>query len=386
MRIVHHAGMNATVIKTHRNPTCTGAMKYPVTNGLTTYTWDDRGYLIKLEKPGATLSYTYNALGARTSKTVTTSQTTVTTKYVTAPIFGMNHVLMELDSSNNVTARYVYGGHEQLIAEPSPDNTANDQYLLHGGSVGNVTHAVSRSGAVQNEYGYDAFGNRTLVSGSVATRFGYTGEESDAESGLLYLRARYYDPVIGRFISVDPYLGRLAEPATQNRYVYVRNNPMIYVDPSGHATLDITGAAFYGGGASASLRFDTESGNLYLVPASGVGRDIGVSFGMSMESYDGQGRFVASVSVPVSSIGLSIGGEKTLLGTPTSRTSGSTPDNKIEYSISSTMVEPARFNAGARVGGSIRYEQPIGLINGEKVSNWFSEMNRGIDSFLRECK
>jgi RHS repeat-associated protein len=199
------------------------------THGLTTYSWDDRGYLIKLEKPGTTISYAYNALGARTSKSVNG----VTTRYVTAPVFGMNHMLMELDGNNNVTARYVYGGHEQLIAEPSPGNSANDQYLLHGGTVGNVTHAVSRGGTVQTESSYDAFGNRTLVSGSSATRFGYTGEESDAESGLLYLRARYYDPAIVRFISVDPYLGRLAEPATQNRYVYVQNNPMNYVDPSG---------------------------------------------------------------------------------------------------------------------------------------------------------
>jgi RHS repeat-associated protein len=197
------------------------------TNGLTTYTWDDRGYLIGLTKPGTTIAYAYNALGARVSKTVNGQ----TTKYLTAPVFGMNHVLMELDSSNTVTARHVYGGHEQLAEELSGTN----QYLLPGGSTGNITHALSSSAAVINEYSYDAFGNRTLVSGSHSTRHGYTGEEYDADTGLLYLRARYYDPQLGRFISVDPFLGRLAEPASQNRYVYVMNNPLLYTDPSGLA-------------------------------------------------------------------------------------------------------------------------------------------------------
>jgi len=68
--------------------------------------------------------------------------------------------------------------------------------------------------------------------------FGYTGEILDAESGLLYLRARYYDPSIGRFISADPYLGRMAEPVTQNRYIYVHNNPLLYSDPTGMCRYD----------------------------------------------------------------------------------------------------------------------------------------------------
>lgn len=212
-------------------------------NGLTTYTWDDRGYLIGLIKPGTTISYTYNALGARTSKTVNG----VTTKYVTAPVFGMNHVLMELDETNGVTNRYVYGGHQQLIQEPTPGNVSNDQYLLHGGSVGNITHAMSRTQAVVNQYDYDAFGSRTTVLGGNSITFGYTGEQYDSETGLLYLRARYYDPMLGRFITVDPYLGRMGEPVTQNRYIYVRNNPFLYTDPTGNFGVFGCGVGFFTG-------------------------------------------------------------------------------------------------------------------------------------------
>lgn len=95
-----------------------------------------------------------------------------------------------------------------------------------------------------NEYDYDAFGNRTIVAGDSSTTFGYTGEQYDDESGLMYLRARYYDPMIGRFITVDPYLGRLAEPVTQNRYIYVHNNPLGLIDPSGNAVNFIFQAVF----------------------------------------------------------------------------------------------------------------------------------------------
>jgi len=205
----------------------------------TTYSWDHRGYLIKLSKPGLNIDYTYNALGARTTKTVNGTLT----KFVTAPVFGMNHVLMEADVNNNITRRYVYGGHQQLIQEPTPGNKNNDHFLLHGGSVGNITHAMNRTGDVVNQYDYDAFGSRTVVEGDDSTSFAYTGEQYDSETGLLYLRARYYDPEIGRFITVDPYLGRMEEPVTQNRYIYVQNNPLAFNDPTGmdvlNAGLDI---------------------------------------------------------------------------------------------------------------------------------------------------
>jgi len=117
----------------------------------------------------------------------------------------------------------MYGKHYHLLK--------ND---LHEGKVGSITHAVDMNGSIRNEYDYDTFGTRTNVNTANTgsnQHFGYTGEMLDVESGLLYLRARYYDPSIGRFISADPYLGRMAEPVTQNRYIYVHNNPLLFVDP-----------------------------------------------------------------------------------------------------------------------------------------------------------
>jgi RHS repeat-associated protein len=64
-------------------------------------------------------------------------------------------------------------------------------------------------------------------------KFKFTGEALDPQTGLYYLRARYYDPSVGRFISKDPLLGVASAPATTNRYVYALNNPMQYTDRSG---------------------------------------------------------------------------------------------------------------------------------------------------------
>ena len=68
---------------------------------------------------------------------------------------------------------------------------------------------------------------------SSPTSYGFTGKDLD-DSGLYYFAARYYDALTGRFISEDTWIGTLEQPWTQNRYVYVGNTPLVYVDPTGH--------------------------------------------------------------------------------------------------------------------------------------------------------
>ena len=82
----------------------------------------------------------------------------------------------------------------------------------------------------------------------------YAGEYYDDELEMIYLRARYYDPSIGRFTSHDINEGEISNPLDMNRYVYCRNNPIKYVDPSGKAGTEVASTllwhAFYGGGES----------------------------------------------------------------------------------------------------------------------------------------
>lgn len=80
---------------------------------------------------------------------------------------------------------------------------------------------------------YQPFGQEINLLNNASNTHKYTGKEFDTETGLYYYGARYYDPAIGRFISVDPAGGKPDNPQTWNRYVYTLNNPYKYVDPDG---------------------------------------------------------------------------------------------------------------------------------------------------------
>ena len=94
-----------------------------------------------------------------------------------------------------------------------------------------VTDAVAPGVGFSSSREYDPWGN--LIDGDVGSGYAFTGREWDAETGLYYYRARYYDPKIGRFISEDP-LPLVERPVSQvNAYAYVRNSPISLVDPTG---------------------------------------------------------------------------------------------------------------------------------------------------------
>jgi len=83
-------------------------------------------------------------------------------------------------------------------------------------------------------YSYDAFGSVRTHTGA-STEWTFTGEQNDP-TGLEYLRARYYDPAIGRFLTQDPLMGSAIAPQTLNRYAYVLNSPVNWIDPGVSAT------------------------------------------------------------------------------------------------------------------------------------------------------
>lgn len=112
-------------------------------------------------------------------------------------------------------------------------------YYLYNGH-GDVIGILNDDGSIANTYDYDEFGNLTQQEEQTDNSFKYAGEYQDAETGLYYLNARYYDPSMGRFINEDTYEGQSNNPLSQNVYTYVQNNPLIYVDPTGHETGAVT--------------------------------------------------------------------------------------------------------------------------------------------------
>ncbi len=112
-------------------------------------------------------------------------------------------------------------------------------------ALGSTRALADGSGQITDSYDYTPYGELLRHSGTSDTPFLFTGEQYDPEAGLYYLRARYYSPELARFLSRDTFEGTLTDPLSQNRYLYARGNPVLYVDPSGHFfTVMEIGASF----------------------------------------------------------------------------------------------------------------------------------------------
>ena len=121
--------------------------------------------------------------------------------------------------------RYIRG--RELIA--SDAESARTYYHYGSNELGSITHLLDESGDILNRYEYDAWGNLVECEERAANRFAFAGEQLDPLTQQYYLRARYYNPVMARFTQEDTYRGD-----GLNLYTYCRNNPVYYVDPSGH--------------------------------------------------------------------------------------------------------------------------------------------------------
>jgi len=150
----------------------------------------------------------------------------VATSYVVA-ILGLSHVLVE--TTGGQVTRYVYG--HDLLAEH--DGEAWAWHLNDGLGSARSGQLADGNGDVTLAQGYTPFGVPLWSEGSGATGYGFTGERWEAYSALVFLRARYYEPATGRFISRDTSPGNSLNPRTHPGWVYVENNPIQYIDPTG---------------------------------------------------------------------------------------------------------------------------------------------------------
>ncbi len=207
---------------------------------VTTYTWDSLDRLIQITFPDTTTAtYAYDAFGRRIEKNVNGT--------VTRYLYDGWDILAEFDASGALLAKYSHGPY---VDHPLVMERAGQTYYFHAGQDGSISHVTDASGAVVNNYIYDAFGNRISVTETVSNPYGFTAREYDPESGLYFYRARYYDPKAGRFISSDP-IGFAG--GDSNLYAYVFNDPVNLIDPSGLSAAGRTGTASIGATAAGSI-------------------------------------------------------------------------------------------------------------------------------------
>jgi RHS repeat-associated protein len=113
-------------------------------------------------------------------------------------------------------------------------HTASGVTYLHGDHLGSSSLTTNASGSIVSQLRYLPFGGTRWESGSTPTDFQFTGQRKEAGIGLYDYNARYYDPLLGRFVSADSVVPGAGKPQALNRYGYVFNNPLKYTDPSGH--------------------------------------------------------------------------------------------------------------------------------------------------------
>ncbi|HJQ01310.1 MAG TPA: RHS repeat-associated core domain-containing protein [Jatrophihabitans sp.] len=194
---------------------------------LTTFTFDTRGNRLtangqtlvydqanRLTRYGSTATYGYDGDGLRASKTVAGT----TTQQAWDVADGLPLLITDGATS------YIYGPNNQPIEQVSASGTL----YYYADQLGSTRALADSTGIVVASYTYDAAGRLAGSTGTVTNPFQYAGEYTDAESGLGYLRDRYYDPTTAQFLTRDPVV-----TATRSAYAYAANNPLNVTDPTG---------------------------------------------------------------------------------------------------------------------------------------------------------
>jgi RHS repeat-associated protein len=198
-----------------------------LTTGGKVFTYDSENRLKTMN--GGAVSIVYDAFGNRVAKTANG----ITTKYLVEDDVnptGLPQVVEEI--VNGVVQReYTYGlqriDENQLIS-----NTWTPSFYGYDGG-GTVRQLINLSGTVTDTYGYDAFGNLINSTGTTPNNYLYRGEQYDPDLGLYYLRARYYNPATGRFLSRDPLDGNAIDPQSLHKYLYAGGDSVNLIDPRG---------------------------------------------------------------------------------------------------------------------------------------------------------
>ncbi len=216
-----------------------------------TYDYDHR--VISVNVSGTATRCAYDFSGMRVKKQTGASSTLY---------FGELY-----ESTDGSNLKHIFAGSRRIASKKS----ANEIYYYHTDHLGSTRVLTDKNGNEVQTFFYEPFGNTKAVTGSSPINYKYTGQEEDTETGLYYYKARYYDPVIGRFISHDPIFQAAFDPPTFPRLInfnhlpkeppvyaqatgdtsasirrtglnplaYVRNNPISLIDPLGLVDLAI---------------------------------------------------------------------------------------------------------------------------------------------------
>jgi RHS repeat-associated protein len=146
--------------------------------------------------------YTYDAFDRRISKTIDLDGAGPNPATIQRFVYDRDHIWFCFDVNNTITHRYLYGPAIDMVLVD--EISATNLLWPLADNQGTIRDITNNAGAIQNHITYNSFGRFiTQTNANVNTRFDYTGREFDGETGLYYYRSRYYDCVVGRFLSED---------------------------------------------------------------------------------------------------------------------------------------------------------------------------------------
>ena len=245
------------------------AIGNPLSDGTWTYTWQNGRQLQKMQKSGVTAEFVYNADGLRVQKTVNG----VATKYT---LHGKNIVHM---TSGADELHFFYDAQNR----PAVVVYNGTAYAYVRSLQGDIVAILDENGNVAVSYGYDAWGAPLWCTGELAETLGkvqpfrYRGYVFDEETGLYYLRSRYYNPQQLRWINSDNIIAVNSGFTAANNYVYCGNSPINRYDANGRSWKDVVrGLIHRGNECLMSLGVDTTSIGAFLLMMEEEPADSGI--------------------------------------------------------------------------------------------------------------
>ncbi len=325
------------------------------TAGTNTYDYDANGNMIlgagriitydfenrpdSVIKDGTTTTFVYDGDGGRVKK----SDGTTTTTYI-GKLYVCEGTALPLSC-----VKFIFSGGQRIAMEQVPvGGGPGSLSYFHADHLGSTSVLTDANGVSEENNTYYPYGDTYTHTGTSDVAYKYTGKERDATTGLYFYEARYYDPVLGRFISPDTIVPDPLQPQALNRYTYVLNNPIIYTDPSGRGFFSFIGA---------------------IVVKAIIGASIGAATNVAIAAVTGGDLGNAAISGAIGGAVFFVGGPGIIQGAIAGAASAA-----------ATRGDPLRGALfGAVFGGIAKYVQsPNFQIFGDSKSNWLSNYTNQI--------
>ena len=215
----------------------------------TCYRYDQQGNVLEATGTEGGTYYTYNAFNQQTKVRKSDGSClesrydaeylragTVENGKVSSFVYYNDELISELDQEQETARRYILG----YGVAAGWNHKSEGYHFYHLDEQNSTAYITGMEGGIENRYQYDAFGVITDRQEGFDNRILYTGQQYDPITEQYYLRARYYNPTVGRFLQEDVYRGD-----GLNLYAYCENNPVIYYDPSGFDAIPVNKPGYF---------------------------------------------------------------------------------------------------------------------------------------------